>query len=927
MERNILFKYDLNTSCEGIEEFNFENSDLESIPNNTLIRFHPDGHIYILLLSPPLLSSYLYRYHPLRKEVNQKINLNISQWTDRMAISEEGRIILSSSQSGDAELYDYDLRQNQVNQIFDNRVIPGTNPKSVYGILKDGFFLIPALISSRENSGMWNPEAGEIKAFPVELEGDVHLLAASVLYPPCGDLSVYAMVLKNNNSPPSEFWISWGDTISNSMRFLCEVNSIALNAGTTPTDFRQSPLRIHLDANQSSGHMTGGYYDTLTTCRKEVPIADDDIELFTCGAEVDSVSFRLRYYDQPRLAAEYLMAEGSEANFRQTSTSRWVWENTYGTDEDQIKDFLRSIRYHADWDPEDADQSRERVVMTTMYVDGDSTTSWTVYQLEKDEVYAGRDTTVEYCSDGSHLDLLSYLSPGVDTDAGYFSPEPSGDGSTFITGMDPDGKYLYIIEKAECADTAVITLQKAGKSRSELDTVWLCPGERKRIGLPPGKYSYVEWWDGSRGDSLWVEGTAEEQHSVTVGFENCNIVFPVNILLLPASEVAGEDKLIPYCGDGGAFSLTEFLPTPEGYTSRLEPSLHMEDLTFTPGTDPPGEYLYILTPSGPEAGCPDTALITLEESEVGEIALEPVRLCDGSEVKTGLPAGTYDDVRWWNGDTGDSTLVTTDDAGDLWVEAMRDGCTYHGSFTAEVVPTPDFPDYFPDRLTICTGEEVRLVVEELDSVQWNDRTYDAGEEIVLTEEGNVVITGYLSGCAVQKEIQTELISDPSADYSEEIHFCEGESIVLTLPDDTPELSFVWADGTAGPERTEQEPGEYVFGITAGKCEYAGSYTLTLMAGQDGSSTPSTCTVSIPNAVSPNGDGINDQLEVFSDCDIQVTDIRLFDKWGGELYHVQGGTVGAQIWEELLPGVVMVQVRYETERGEIGSIAGGVLVVK
>src|SRR5690625_3842303 len=77
----------------------------------------------------------------------------------------------------------------------------------------------------------------------------------------------------------------------------------------TPTDFRQSPLRIHLDDDISSGHMTGGYYDTLTTCRKEVPIADDDIELFTCGAAVDSISFRLRYYAQPRLAEEYLTAE------------------------------------------------------------------------------------------------------------------------------------------------------------------------------------------------------------------------------------------------------------------------------------------------------------------------------------------------------------------------------------------------------------------------------------------------------------------------------------------------------------------------------------------------------------------------------------------------------------------------------------------
>src|SRR5690625_7980057 len=106
------------------------------------------------------------------------------------------------------------------------------------------------------------------------------------------------------------------------------------------------------------------------------------------------------------MAEQYLMADGSDDDFRQTSPSRWVCKNSYGGDEAQIKDFLRSVRYHADWDPEDAEQSRERVVMTTMYVDGDSPTSWTVYQLEKDEeIYAGRDTAVTHCAEDDSLDL------------------------------------------------------------------------------------------------------------------------------------------------------------------------------------------------------------------------------------------------------------------------------------------------------------------------------------------------------------------------------------------------------------------------------------------------------------------------------------------------------------------------------------------
>src|SRR5690625_7603230 len=100
----------------------------------------------------------------------------------------------------------------------------------------------------------------------------------------------------------------------------------------------------------------------------------------------------------------------------------------------------------------------------------------------------------------------------------------------------------------------------------------------------------------------------------------------MEIIVQDLSGQAGEDKVIPYCVDGGPFSLTVFLPAPEDFTPRLEPALHTDDLTFTPGMDSAGEYQYILTPSGPEAGCTDTALITLEESVEGETIPEAKRI-------------------------------------------------------------------------------------------------------------------------------------------------------------------------------------------------------------------------------------------------------------------------------------------------------------
>src|SRR5690625_6153578 len=69
-----------------------------------------------------------------------------------MAISEEGRIILSNHSNSLTEIYEYDLRQNKIKHTFDkNSISGGLLPEAdlnfVGGILKDGFFLIPTRIT------------------------------------------------------------------------------------------------------------------------------------------------------------------------------------------------------------------------------------------------------------------------------------------------------------------------------------------------------------------------------------------------------------------------------------------------------------------------------------------------------------------------------------------------------------------------------------------------------------------------------------------------------------------------------------------------------------------------------------------------------------------------------------------------------------
>ncbi|HLU94780.1 MAG TPA: gliding motility-associated C-terminal domain-containing protein, partial [Membranihabitans sp.] len=118
------------------------------------------------------------------------------------------------------------------------------------------------------------------------------------------------------------------------------------------------------------------------------------------------------------------------------------------------------------------------------------------------------------------------------------------------------------------------------------------------------------------------------------------------------------------------------------------------------------------------------------------------------------------------------------------------------------------------------------------------------------------------------------------------------------------------------------PDRYPFVMESNGCEFTGYIDVL-----EGTDCDEECPVSLPNAITPNGDGVNDELELFSPCEIQVIEFRVFDKWGGELYRVENESMSAQIWENIAPGVYMVQISYETDRGEMSSVAGGVMVIK
>ncbi len=93
---------------------------------------------------------------------------------------------------------------------------------------------------------------------------------------------------------------------------------------------------------------------------------------------------------------------------------------------------------------------------------------------------------------------------------------------------------------------------------------------------------------------------------------------------------------------------------------------------------------------------------------------------------------------------------------------------------------------------------------------------------------------------------------------------------------------------------------------------------------------------VPTAFSPNGDGINDILEIFvGDTYMEVQDWRIFDRWGNLVYssgpfvpvEEKRGWDGTFYQRPVLPGVYAYLLTYRITSGDIRAQGGEVLLIR
>ena len=216
-------------------------------------------------------------------------------------------------------------------------------------------------------------------------------------------------------------------------------------------------------------------------------------------------------------------------------------------------------------------------------------------------------------------------------------------------------------------------------------------------------------------------------------------------------------------------------------------------------------------------------------------------------------------------------------------------------------------------LTIHTPVHDAVTVEACAPYPWNGQVY--------TEAGDYTFAhpdGY--GCE-QVDTLHLIFLDPFVEIVPRTRrFCDEGSAVLEVQTDL--ADYEWSTGETTPAITVYEEGIYTVTASQGECVVEAEYTLK----------PCEHDLLLPNAFSPDGDGLNDEFYIPEAYHEQINDygfsVRIYNRWGEAVYSATdkrfrwNGEINGRVYHHNVYNYV---IEYRTWSGVPRQIRGSVTV--
>lgn len=275
------------------------------------------------------------------------------------------------------------------------------------------------------------------------------------------------------------------------------------------------------------------------------------------------------------------------------------------------------------------------------------------------------------------------------------------------------------------------------------------------------------------------------------------------------------------------------------------------------------------------------------------------KFCEGDSVKLTIQNPLSGLNYLWNdGRKGSSNVVYSEGVKMLITKAGS--CLFKDSISVVKIAMPK-PLNFTDTI-FCAAVNLKLdLTNNAENAIWADNGLDQKQR-TISEKGNYKVQLINGGlCAVDQAITIELQHAPKIPFNDTSIPCAGEKVVFQNFDLS--TKYVWNNS-----------------VESNKFEIVKSGTVSIQAsnfcGVDTKEVKVSigtklCGLYIPNAFTPNRDGVNDEFKLVNDMAIDQFEMKIYNQWGQKIYHgtsIQSGWNGKDLnGNDCMIGVYVVEI--------------------
>ena len=234
-------------------------------------------------------------------------------------------------------------------------------------------------------------------------------------------------------------------------------------------------------------------------------------------------------------------------------------------------------------------------------------------------------------------------------------------------------------------------------------------------------------------------------------------------------------------------------------------------------------------------------------------------------------------------------------------------------------------------LSVCEGEELIIEASQPSAnYSWSPTTGLSDPNLpnpTVFPTENITYIGMGSDACDNEFVDTFniIVNSTVIDYEIQPSFtdtvlCAGETIDLMLQTDS-NNEILWQDGTTESSYFIDESGSYEV-VISNDCSSPITINLEVTLLTD-------CMVSMPNAFTPDGDGVNDLFAPVSQLTIEIFQFKIYNRWGNLVFDetTTQGWDGTADGKAATSDVYVYVIEYSTDNGEKEILSGDVTLIR